>query len=111
VPADASSPPRDYLVVYRDAVRVASEQRHTSPQMLYSTDCELVLPEEAKRFRRLGRRQTQRRFWHSVHPRARATVARCDELGKRLMEKRDIGRLCTTESYKQVVARDHRRAI
>ena len=33
-----------------DAPRVASELGHTSPQMLYSTYRELVLPEEAERY-------------------------------------------------------------
>ena len=35
------------------APRVASELGHTSPQMLYSTYRELVLPEEAERYWRL----------------------------------------------------------
>ena len=38
------------LAAIHDAPRVASELGHTSPQMLYSTYRELVLPEEAKRY-------------------------------------------------------------
>ena len=38
------------LAAIHDAPRVASELGHTTPQMLYSTYRELVLPEEAKRY-------------------------------------------------------------
>jgi integrase len=38
------------LAAIHDAPRVAAELGHTSPQMLYSTYRELVLPEEAKRY-------------------------------------------------------------
>jgi len=38
------------LAAIHDAPRVASELGHTSPQMLYSTCRELVLPEEAERY-------------------------------------------------------------
>src|SRR4030095_14642278 len=38
------------LSAIHDAPRVASELGHTSPQMLYSTYRELVLPEEAERY-------------------------------------------------------------
>ena len=38
------------LAATHDAPRVASELGHTSPQMLYSTYRELVLPEEAVRY-------------------------------------------------------------
>jgi integrase len=38
------------LAEIHDAPRVASELGHTSPQMLYSTYRELVLPEEAERY-------------------------------------------------------------
>jgi integrase len=38
------------LAAIHDAPRVAGELGHTSPQMLYSTYRELVLPEEAKRY-------------------------------------------------------------
>ena len=38
------------LAAIHDAPRVASELGHTSPQMLYSTYRELVLPEEAERY-------------------------------------------------------------
>ena len=38
------------LAMTHDAPRVASELGHTSPQMLYSTYRELVLPEEAQRY-------------------------------------------------------------
>jgi integrase len=38
------------LAATHDAPRVASELGHTSPQMLYSTYRELVLPEEAQRY-------------------------------------------------------------
>ena len=38
------------LAATQDAPRVASELGHTSPQMLYSTYREVVLPEEAKRY-------------------------------------------------------------
>jgi integrase len=38
------------LAAIHDAPRVASELGHASPQMLYSTYRELVLPEEAKRY-------------------------------------------------------------
>jgi integrase len=38
------------LAATHDAPRVASESGHTSPQMLYSTYRELVLPEEAERY-------------------------------------------------------------
>jgi len=41
------------LAACHDAPRVASELGHTSPQMLYSTYRELVLPEEADRYWRL----------------------------------------------------------
>jgi integrase len=40
----------DRLAAIHDAPRVASELGHTSPQMLYSTYRELVLPEEAERY-------------------------------------------------------------
>src|SRR5437660_330287 len=38
------------LAAIHDAPRVVSELGHTSPQMLYSTYRELVLPEEALRY-------------------------------------------------------------
>jgi integrase len=38
------------LAAIHDAPRVASELGHTSPQMLYSTYRELVLPEETERY-------------------------------------------------------------
>ena len=38
------------LAAIHDAPRVASELGHTSPQMLYSTYREIVLPEEAQRY-------------------------------------------------------------
>jgi integrase len=38
------------LAATHDAPRVASELGHTSPQVLYSTYRELVLPEEAERY-------------------------------------------------------------
>jgi integrase len=38
------------LAAIHDAPRVASELGHTSPQMLYSTSRELVLPQEAERY-------------------------------------------------------------
>jgi integrase len=38
------------LAVIHDAPRVAAELGHTSPQMLYSTYRELVLPQEAERY-------------------------------------------------------------
>ena len=38
------------LAAIHDAPRVGSELGHTSPQMLYSTYRELVLPEEAERY-------------------------------------------------------------
>jgi integrase len=38
------------LAAIHDAPRVASELGHTSPQMLYNTYRELVLPEEAERY-------------------------------------------------------------
>ena len=38
------------LAAIHDAPRVASELGHTSPQMLYSTYREVVLPEEAERY-------------------------------------------------------------
>ena len=41
------------LASIHDAPRVASELGHTSPQMLYSTYREVVLPEEAERFWKL----------------------------------------------------------
>jgi integrase len=41
------------LAATHDAPRVASELGHTSPQMLYSTYREVVLPEEAERFWKL----------------------------------------------------------
>jgi hypothetical protein len=42
------------LAAIHDAPRVAAELRHTSPQMLYSTYRELVLPEEADRYWKIG---------------------------------------------------------
>ena len=42
------------LALIHDAPRVASELGHTSPQMLYSTYRELVLPEEAVRYWRIA---------------------------------------------------------
>jgi integrase len=42
------------LASTHDAPRVASELGHTSPQMLYSTYRELVLPEEAERYWKLA---------------------------------------------------------
>lgn len=42
------------LAAIHDAPRVASELGHTSPQMLYSTYRELVLPEEAERYRKIA---------------------------------------------------------
>jgi integrase len=42
------------LAAIHDAPRVASELGHTSPQMLYSTYRELVLPEEAERYWRIA---------------------------------------------------------
>jgi hypothetical protein len=41
------------LAATHDAPRVASELGHTSPQLLYSTYRELVLPSEAERYWRL----------------------------------------------------------
>jgi integrase len=41
------------LAAIHDAPRVASELGHTSPQMLYSTYREIVLPEEAERYWKL----------------------------------------------------------
>jgi integrase len=41
------------LAATHNAPRVASELGHTSPQMLYSTYRELVLPEEAARYWKL----------------------------------------------------------
>ena len=41
------------LAATHDAPRVASELGHTSPQMLYSTYRELVLPKEAERYWRI----------------------------------------------------------
>jgi hypothetical protein len=41
------------LAAIRDAPRVAAELGHTSPQMLYSTYRELVLPKEAHRYWKL----------------------------------------------------------
>jgi integrase len=38
------------LAAIHNAPRVASELGHTSPTMLYSTYCEVVLPEEAQRY-------------------------------------------------------------
>jgi integrase len=38
------------LAAIHDAPRVAAELGHTSPQMLYNTYRELVLPEEAERY-------------------------------------------------------------
>jgi len=38
------------LAAIHDAPRVASELGHTSPQMLYSTDREVVIPEEAEQY-------------------------------------------------------------
>jgi integrase len=43
------------LAAIHDAPRVAAELGHTSPQMLYSTYRELVLPEEAERYWKLTR--------------------------------------------------------
>jgi integrase len=43
------------LAATHDAPRVASELGHTSPQMLYSTYRELVLPEEAERYWKIAR--------------------------------------------------------
>jgi integrase len=42
------------LAAIHDAPRVAAELGHTSPQMLYSTYRELVLPEEAERYWRIA---------------------------------------------------------
>jgi integrase len=42
------------LAAIHDAPRVAAELGHTSPQMLYSTYRELVLPEEAERYWNIG---------------------------------------------------------
>jgi integrase len=42
------------LAAIHDAPRVAAELGHTSPQMLYSTYRELVLPEEAGRYWRIA---------------------------------------------------------
>jgi integrase len=42
------------LAACYDAPRVAGELGHTSPQMLYSTYRELVLPEEAERYWRIA---------------------------------------------------------
>jgi integrase len=42
------------LAAIHDAPRVASELGHTSPQMLYGTYRELVLPEEAERYWNIG---------------------------------------------------------
>ena len=42
------------LAAIHDAPRVASELGHTSPQMLYNTYRELVLPEEAERYWRIA---------------------------------------------------------
>jgi|SRR5262245_5915911 len=42
------------LAATHDAPRVASELGHTSPQMLYSTYREVVLPEEAERYWKLA---------------------------------------------------------
>ena len=42
------------LAAIHDAPRVAVELGHTSPQMLYSTYRELVLPEEADRYWKIG---------------------------------------------------------
>src|SRR5262249_2670977 len=41
------------LAAIHDAPRVAAELGHASPQMLYSTYRELVLPEEAERYWKL----------------------------------------------------------
>jgi len=41
------------LAAIHDAPRVAAELGHTSPQMLYSTYRELVLPQEAERYRKI----------------------------------------------------------
>ena len=42
------------LAAIHDAPRVASELGHTTPQLLYSTYRELVLPEEAERYWQIG---------------------------------------------------------
>ena len=42
------------MAAIHDAPRVASDLGHTSPQMLYSTYRELVLPEEAERYWRIS---------------------------------------------------------
>lgn len=42
------------LAAIHDAPRVAAELGHTTPQLLYSTYRELVLPEEAERYWKLG---------------------------------------------------------
>jgi integrase len=42
------------LAAIHDAPRVSAELGHTSPQMLYSTYRELVLPEEADRYWKIG---------------------------------------------------------
>jgi integrase len=42
------------LAAIHDAPRVSAELGHTSPQMLYSTYRELVLPEEAERYWKIG---------------------------------------------------------
>jgi len=41
------------LAAIQDAPRVAAELGHTSPHMLYSTYRELVLPQEAERYRKI----------------------------------------------------------
>jgi integrase len=41
------------LAAIHDAPRVAAELGHTTPQLLYSTYRELVLPEEAERYWKL----------------------------------------------------------
>jgi integrase len=46
------------LAAIQDAPRVASELGHTSPQMLYSTYRELVLPEEAERYWKIAPKGT-----------------------------------------------------
>jgi integrase len=41
------------LAAIHDAPRVASELGHTTPQLLYNTYRELVLPQEAQRYRKI----------------------------------------------------------
>jgi integrase len=47
------------LAAIHDAPRVSSELGHTSPQMLYSTYRELVLPEEAERYWKIEPQPTE----------------------------------------------------